>query len=378
MSKVPTKAKNILVLCIDRDDDIGAKGGVKTPIVGRDGCIHAGIRLAIEDPEEADSNAIFAAIKLYEELLSKGYSPEVALLSGTYKRGVEADEKIAYQLHDILQKYKADGAVVVSDGIDDESVLPIIQNIVPVISVQRVVIKHSRSVEYSYAVLGRYLKSVIYDPRYSKLVLGVPGALLLVGGITAGLERYFQLQIGQYALAAVAIVLGLAFILRGFDLDRTIRNLAKFTPSSFIKVFSLIAGTMIILSSIQVGYLAVPEGMVTAEMEPLQIVTNPQVVGYFVNGMLMLLWIGLGTIFGGMLLSHWFRGSLRALGDVLRLVVLALFYIPMQQFMLVLIGEGSPFTLISSLLIGLALALVSATFVYQYYRKKKGVGQLRR
>lgn len=371
MSDDTPKTKNILVLCIDRDDDIGSKGGVKTPIVGRDSCIHAGIRLAIEDPEEADSNAIFAAIKLYEELVRKGYSPEVALLSGTYKRGVEADEKIAYQLQDVLQKYKADGAVVVSDGGDDETVLPIIQNMVPVISVQRVVIKHSRSVEYSYAVLGRYLKSLIYDSRYSKFFLGVPGALLIAGA----LATIFNFT--EYAVAAVAIVLGVAFILRGFDLDKSIRNLARFTPSSFIKVFSMVAGTMIMLASIQMGYAAIPQGLLVQGIEPWQIATTTQIIGHFVNGMLTLMWIGLGTIFGGMLLSHWFRGSLRALGDVLRLIVLALFYIPMQQFMLVLVGEGSPFSLISSALIGLALALVAATFVYQYYRKKKGDAQLK-
>ncbi|MFQ5940230.1 MAG: DUF373 family protein [Nitrososphaerales archaeon] len=370
MSDAP-KSRNILVLCIDRDDDIGSKGGVKTPVVGRDSCIHAGIRLAIEDPEEADSNAIFAAIKLYEELSSKGYSPEVALLSGAFKRGVEADEKIAYQLQDILRKYKADGAVVVSDGGDDEAVLPIIQNMVPIISVQRVVIKHSRSVEYSYAIFGRYLKSLVYDSRYSKFFLGVPGALLVVGAMATIFE------FTEHVLAAVAIVLGAAFILRGFDLDKSIRNLAKFTPSSFIKVFSLVAGTMIMLASLQAGYAAIPEGLITEEMAAWQIATNPVLIGYFVNGMLTLLWIGAGTIFGGMLLSHWLRGSLRALGDVLRLIVLGLFYIPMQQFMLVLVGEGSPFTLISSLLVGLALALVAATFVYQYYRKKKGEGRLK-
>jgi putative membrane protein len=298
------------------------------------------------------------------------------LLSGTFKRGVEADEKIAYQLQDVLHKYKADGAVVVSDGIDDEAVLPVIQNMVPVISVQRVVIKHSRSVEYSYAVLGRYLKSLVYDSRYSKFFLGVPGALLIIGA----LATIFQIQYAfpaEYAFAAVAIALGAAFILRGFDLDKSIRNLSKFTPSSFIKVFSLVAGTMIMLASLQMGYTAIPEGLIMEEMAAWQTATNPLIIGYFVNGMLTLLWIGMGTIFGGMLLSHWFRGSLRALGDVLRLVVLALFYIPMQQFMLMLIGEGSPFTLISSLLVGLALALVAATFVYQYYRKKKGDGQLR-
>jgi putative membrane protein len=368
MSTPAGKVKNILVLCIDRDDDIGSKGGVKTPIVGRDSCIHAGISLAIEDPEEADSNAIFAAIKLYEELVSKGYRSEVALLSGVYNRGVEADEKIAYQLQDVLQKFKADGAVVVSDGGEDETILPVIQNMVPVISVQRVVIKHSRAVEYSYAVLGRYLRSLIFDPRYSKFFLGVPGALLVVGGIASMFE-----ELARFALPIIISVLGAAFILRGFDIDKTLRNITRFTsPSSFIRVFSLAAGIMIMLASLQTGYSNIPEGLITQETPLWQNVFNLQVIGYFANGMLTLLWIGMGTVFGGRLLSHWFRGSLRALGDVLRLVVLALFYIPMQQFLLVLIGQGSPFTLISSLLIGLAITLVAATFVYQYYKRKKG------
>ncbi len=374
MSTGTAKPKNILVLCIDRDDDIGSKGGVKTPIVGRDSCIHAGISLAIEDPEEADSNAIFASIKTYEELVSKGYRSEVALLSGVYNRGVEADEKIAYQLQDVLQKFKADGAVIVSDGGDDETILPVIQNMVPVISVQRVVIKHSRTVEYSYAVLGRYLKSVIFDPRYSKLVLGVPGALLIVGGVLSLFK-----ELAPYVAPVIISVLGAAFIMRGFDIDKAVRNITRFTtPSSFIRIFSLAAGIMIMLASLQSGYSNIPAELITQDIPAWQIVFNVKVIGYFVNGMLPLLWIGMGTVFGGRLLSHWFRGSLRALGDILRLVVLGLFFIPMQQFMLVLIGEGSPSTLIASLLVGLALTLVAATFVYQYYRKKKGGETLNR
>ncbi len=360
------KAKNVVVLCIDRDDDIGSKGGVETPVVGRDNCIHAGMRLAIEDPEEADSNAIFAAIKLYEELVRKGYNSEVAVLSGVYNRGVEADEKIAYQLHDVLQKFKADAAVLVSDGVEDETVLPIINNIVPVISIQRVVIKHSRSVEYSYAVLGRYIKSLVFDPRYSKFFLGVPGALLVAGGLASIFD------FAQYALAITAALLGAAFIIRGFDVDKAVRNITKFTtPSSFIRIFSLAAGIMIILASFQTGYSSLPAEVIGADVPIWQQVINPQVIGYFVNGMLTLLWIGLGTIFGGRLLSHWFRGSLRALGDLLRLIVLALFYVPVQQFMFVLAGQGNHITLISSVLVGMALTLVAATLVYRYYRKKK-------
>ena len=321
MSTGTAKPKHILVLCIDRDDDIGSKGGVKTPIVGRDSCIHAGISLALEDPEEADSNAIFASIKLYEDLVSKGYRSEVALLSGVYNRGVEADEKIAYQLQDVLQKFKADGAVIVSDGGDDETILPVIQNMVPVISVQRVVIKHSRTVEYSYAVLGRYLKSVIFDPRYSKFVLGIPGALLVVGGVLSLFK-----ELAPFVVPVIMSVLGAAFILRGFDIDKALRNITRFTtPSSFIRIFSLAAGIMIMLASIQSGYSNIPAELLTQEIPAWQIVFNMKVIGYFAEGMLPLLWIGMGTVFGGRLLSHWFRGSLRALGDILRLVVLGLF-----------------------------------------------------
>src|SRR5918994_7693231 len=113
----------ILVLCIDRDDDIGSKRGVKTPIMGRDRCADAGLRLAIEDPEDPDANAIFGAVKEYEKLLSKGYHSEVALVAGKVNRGIEADEKIGSELSHVLNIYQADAAVIIFDGGEDEGVI---------------------------------------------------------------------------------------------------------------------------------------------------------------------------------------------------------------------------------------------------------------
>ncbi|MDH3501595.1 MAG: DUF373 family protein, partial [Nitrosopumilus sp.] len=66
-------ANRLLVICVDRDNDVGEKTGIITPVIGRDSCIEAAQRLALEDPEDADSNSIFAAIKTYEDLISKGY-----------------------------------------------------------------------------------------------------------------------------------------------------------------------------------------------------------------------------------------------------------------------------------------------------------------
>jgi putative membrane protein len=356
----------ILVLCIDRDDDIGSKGGIETPIVGRDHCINAGIRLAIEDPEDADTNAIFAAIKSYEQLISKGYESEVALVSGRFNRGIEGDEKISFEIQSILTQYKADAAVLVSDGEDDQTVIPIIQSMIPIISIQRIIIKHSRSVEYSYAVLGRYIKMLVYDPRYSKFFLGVPGALL----VASGLATVFGLT--REAIALSLSILGGAFIIRAFDIDKSLASLGRPTPTAFIRIFSVFAGTLIILASIANGLSSIPAESITSNMGLVDIIKDRVIVGSFVHGTITLLWIGIATILVGALLSNWFKGSVTAMSDILRLVVLALLYFPILQFTSVLTERTSPFTLISSLLIGLAVTLVAATFLFQYFRNKKG------
>jgi len=188
-----TTANKLLVICIDRDDDLGRKTGISTPVVGRNECIEAAQRLALEDPEDADSNSIFFAVKTYEDLVSKGYKAQVITVTGVENRGVQADEKVASQIKSVLKKFSANGAVIVSDGEDDEMVIPVVQNVIPVISVQRVVMQVSRTIEHSYAVFGKFLKLIMYNPKYSKFFLCVPGILLLILGIYQILHRNVQL-----------------------------------------------------------------------------------------------------------------------------------------------------------------------------------------
>jgi putative membrane protein len=365
-ASISTHYRRVLVVCIDRDNDLGKNGGVETPVFGRDQCISAGTRLAIEDPEDADANSIFGAVKIYEELVTKGYETEVAVIAGAYNRGVEADEKISSELIAVLSKFKAEGIVIVSDGEDDETVIPLIQAMIPVISIQRIIMRHSRSVEYSYAVFGKYIKMLIYDPRYSKFFLGVPGALLIASGFATifGFTRE--------ALALVLSILGVAFVIRAFDIDKAIGSLNRTTPSTFIRIFSTFAGIMIILVGISNGISSIPDGAVLKDASITGIITNRIVVGDFVHGSITLIWIGLGTIFGGILLSNWFKGSIRILSDILRLVILGLIFIPAIQFTSVLTEKTNPFNLISSLFIGLAITLVATTFLFQYFRNKKG------
>ncbi len=358
-------SNKLLVICVDRDNDVGEKAGITTPVLGRDACINAAQRLALEDPEDADSNTIFSAIKTYEDLISKGYQVEVVTIAGTENRGVQADEKILREIKDVLTKYSADGAVIVSDGEDDESVIPVIQNVIPVISVQRVVMKVSRSVEYSYAVFGKYLRMIAYDSKYSKFFLGVPGILLLIGGIATVVGYTAEI------FAVLVSILGGAFLIRAFDIDRAWSNLAKPTPAGFIRMFTLIAGVILILSSIPAGIAKIDSELIQPEIELVNIVTNKVVVGQFISGALPILWVGIGSIFAGILLSNLLGRIPRQISDTLRLIVLGALYPTVGQFTSILINEDSSLTLIPPLLAGLAATIISAVILFRIYRNQK-------
>jgi len=358
-------SNKLLVICIDRDNDVGEKAGIITPVIGRDACIEAAQRLALEDPEDADSNSIFAAIKTYEDLISKGYKAEVITVAGVKSKGVQADEKILEETKKALEKFSANGAVIVSDGEDDESVVPVIQNILPVVSVQRVVMKVSRSVEYSYAVFGKYLKMLAYDAKYSKFFLGVPGILLLIGGVATVIGYTTEIT------AVLISILGGAFLIRAFDIDKVWSNWAKPTPMGFIRIFTMVTGILLMLSSVPAGVNAIDEKLLESETEILSIFSNELIIGQFISGALPILWIGMGAIFAGILLSNWMGGIPRQISDFLRIVVLVALYPTVFQFTNIMINDESSFTLIPPLLGGLAVTLVSATILFKKYRKHK-------
>ena len=359
-----TTANKLLVICIDRDDDLGRKTGISTPVVGRNACIEAAQRLALEDPEDADSNSIFFAVKTYEDLVSKGYKAQVITVTGVENRGVQADEKVASEIKSVLKKFSADGAVIVSDGEDDEMLIPVIQNVIPVISVQRVVMQVSRTIEHSYAVFGKFLKLVMYNPKYSKFFLGVPGILLLIGGI--GAVTGYNVEI----FAVLITILGGAFLIRAFDIDKAWTNWAKPTPEGFTRMFTLITGLILIAASVPAGITTVSPENISGDVGIINLITDEVVIGQFVSGMIPFLWIGLGTIFIGILFSNWLNRKLRHISDLLRIIVLVALYPTVHQFTNILMYEESSYSLILPLVAGFAVTAASATLLIRRYRKR--------
>jgi len=297
-------------------------------------------------------------------LVSKGYKTQVVVVTGVENRGVQADEKVALEIKSVLKKFSADGAVIVSDGEDAEMVIPVIQSVIPVISVQRVVMQVSRTIEHSYAVFGKFLKLVMYNPKYSKFFLGVPGILLLIGGI--GAVTGYNAEI----FAVLVTILGGAFLIRAFDIDKAWSNWAKPTPEGFTRMFTLITGLILIAASVPAGITTVSPENIPSDLGIINLITDEVVIGQFVSGMIPFLWIGLGTIFVGILFSNWLNRKLRHISDLLRIIVLVALYPTVHQFTNILMYEESSFSLILPLVAGFAVTAASATLLIRRYRKK--------
>jgi putative membrane protein len=225
--------------------------------------------------------------------------------------------------------------------------------------------KVSRSVEYSYAVFGKYLKMIAYDSKYSKFFLGVPGILLLIGGIATVFDYTAEI------FAVLVSILGGAFLIRAFDIDRAWSSWSKPTPMGFIRMFTMVTGVILILSSVPAGISSVEPELIESDKELIVKITDKVIIGQFVAGAIPILWIGMGAIFVGTLLSNWIGGIPRQISDSLRIIVLIALYPTIAQFTNILIHDENSFTLIPPLLGGLAATLISATILFKKYRKQK-------
>ncbi len=240
MSK-PTK--KILVLNVDKDNDLGRATGLSTPIIGRDRVASAANLFATRSPEDSDANAVFAAMNTYDSLQDQGFSCEVALIAGKEEGGFESDLKITSDLDSILSQFRADGVIFVSDGASDEQVIPTIVSKVPIISVRRVFVQQEKSVEETYVLLARYFKK-LGEPQYARLALGVPGLMIF-----ATIVLYYY-DLLNYAILALGIIIGAVLIVKGFSMDRFVRDAWESSP---IKLISAIIAALICSVSLYRG-----------------------------------------------------------------------------------------------------------------------------
>src|SRR5208337_2914818 len=271
--------KRILILCVDRDGDLEVKAGVKTPLLGRTANLDGAVTLALKDPEEPDANAMFEAVRLHDRLQNEKQPEEifeVATISGSELGGVSADRKLVAELNNLLDSFSANEVILVSDGYSDEAVLPLVQSRVPVSSVRRIVVKHSESIEETAALFSRYLRTVMDNPRYSRVALGLPGLLILILGILSIIGWV------QYYLIAFALVLSVFLVVKGFGVDKATKDLYRwvkeYSPPPLrvqISNFSLVAGALCIVLGVYLGGTSIPSAEFAAWLSNV-----PRIVGF--------------------------------------------------------------------------------------------------
>ncbi len=196
-----------LVICVDRDNDIGEKAGLGTPIRGKEALIDAATKLALADAEEADINAIFEAIRVYDQLRrdEQVAKTEVILVAGDRMLGIESDRKIGQQLDAVLQSFPADSAILVSDGPGDEWVMPLIQSRLRIDAVRRVVVKQNEPLENTFYVIKRLLE----DPTFARTFLPPLGLVLFILAVS------LLLEFSGKALGFILALLGIYLVLKG-------------------------------------------------------------------------------------------------------------------------------------------------------------------
>ncbi|MCX8153664.1 MAG: DUF373 family protein [Candidatus Bathyarchaeota archaeon] len=372
--------KRILILCVDRDGDLEKKAEIKTPIVGRSANIEAAVALALRDPEEPDANAMFEAVSLYDRLQNEkqpGEIFEVATISGTELGGVSADRKLVAELSNIIKLFNANEVILVTDGYSDEAVLPLVESRVPVSSIRRVVVKHSESIEETAALFSRYLRLIWETPRYARIILGLPGLLFFLYGVLSIIPGAVN-----YYFIAIILILGTVLFIKGFGIDRTVRNFYKwareYSPPPLpmqIANYTVIAGILCTAVGI---YLGVNNAVNNLAPIPEDfagwISVLPTATGFFIKGFMDLVVVGIIIALFGRSIRFYFERDARLLRNAALVVSVAWFRWIFDATADILIKPGVGLNnpefsrLIYTIVVGILIAVASVLLVIVIHR----------
>ena len=287
----------ILVLCVDRDDDIGVKTGIKTPLIGREANLNAATKLGLADPEDSDVNALLSAISTYDGLVRDGQLAEIATICGDVHVGSSSDLILAQQLDQVLEQVRPDRVFLVSDGAEDEAFAPIVGSRVRVDHVRRVYVRQTPTAESLYYTLGRQLK----NPKVRRKIVAPLGFVLLLFGA-------IWLAVPGAAAALVLILAGLYLLMIslpfqsvGDVLDRAgqmYNRLRDSVASGNLSIFFNVSALILVLVGISFG------------VDNASRVVEPSYVVKFLAGALASVWffvLGLLLFEGGKVLTAYMQ-----------------------------------------------------------------------
>ena len=276
------KKDRIIVISVDRDNDLGEKAGVKGPVMGKEKVIEAATQLGLKDPSDSDFNALFEAVRVYDEL-KKQYAAQVAIITGDRDVGIKSDTMIKDQLEEVLKHFRANFVVLITDGSEDEHVIPIIQSRIPILSVKRLVVKQSEQLESTYYKVKDFMKESLDDPKLARLVFGLPAVALLLTAI-----------FGAEGWRAVLGLLGVYLVIKGFRLEHYFTAAANELSDSFtrkrLSFFIYIIGIILTVLATYRGYTIMQDWVAMGLFETLAAFLSASVYYFWIAG--TMIWLG--------------------------------------------------------------------------------------
>jgi len=275
---------NTLVLNVDRDNDFGRKTNIKSPIIGIENNIDAANKLGQVDPEDSDLNAIFSAISIYKTFISENRNAEIATICGHISVGIKSDDILSQQLEQVIKETKAIDVILVTDGAEDEYILPIIQSRIKIKSIHRVSVKQSRELEDTYYRIVKILD----DEKVQKQFL-LPIALVLIVW-----AFFVLLDMAASGFGAILMTLGLYLFIRVFKWERTLANIWEEIKSGFLtgrlSVYTYILAIVILIASIIMAFYNVTNSSFGSDIEllPLLLFVVNMIWGIVIAGLVVI------------------------------------------------------------------------------------------
>lgn len=247
-----------LILNVDRDNDFGEKAGIEGPILGYAECYNAAIKLVTNDPEDSDANALFGAIQHYEQLQRDGKDVDIGLVTGDSDVGAKSDEILGMQIDEILGKAAFDDLILVSDGAEDDYIVPVIVSRIRIRYVKHVIVRHNQNIESVYYYIVRAMKDkklvnkFIIPLGLVFLTYGIVSLGFIIYSIVAAKVQFVDPSLG--AVTFVTIVLGSYLVERGFELGRFAKRILgsvrEYAQETRILFLSYVISSMLIFAGL--------------------------------------------------------------------------------------------------------------------------------
>ncbi|MGC8609350.1 MAG: DUF373 family protein, partial [Thermoplasmata archaeon] len=201
-------------------------------------------------------------LKHYEQLKSRGEDVEIALLTGDEDVGEKSDEELTRQIKEVLSESSYDDAILISDGAEDDYIIPVLVSYIKIRYVKHILVRHNQNIESVYYYIVKALKDkkvvnkFIIPLGLVFLTYGAVSLAFILYSVSVGYSKIIDPTVGSITL--VTLVLGIYLLERGFDLGniilKFINSVHEYAQETRILFLSYVVAGLLVMVGIASSY----------------------------------------------------------------------------------------------------------------------------